>query len=173
MSNLLEIFSKNLRYFRLQKGFRSQEQLAQAANIGIGVIKAAEAKYNLPGYENIEKIAEALEIDPTELFKVQKAVIDPKEMYDLIASSIKQNAAALEVLAEVFPTGEIPDEELPQYSLVKDKAVTTGNPDKDWLIENISAASDSDVRVWRQIIERQLRIRANKSKDGSGSSQAG
>jgi len=66
-SNILKKFGKNVRQIRKQKGF-SQEELAFRANLHrtyIGMIERAEKNITLI---NIEKIANALEVNIKELF---------------------------------------------------------------------------------------------------------
>jgi len=66
-SNILKEFGKNVRKIRRLKGF-SQEELAFRANVHrtyIGMIERAEKNITLI---NIEKIANALEVNIKELF---------------------------------------------------------------------------------------------------------
>jgi transcriptional regulator with XRE-family HTH domain len=66
--SLLNIFGKRVRELRLKK-LLSQEALADKANLHrtyIGMIERGEKNLTLL---NIEKLAKALEIDITELFK--------------------------------------------------------------------------------------------------------
>ena len=66
--NLLNIFGKRVRELRL-KELLSQEALAHKANLHrtyIGMIERGEKNITLL---NIEKLAKALEVDITELFK--------------------------------------------------------------------------------------------------------
>ena len=65
---ILSIFGQNVRKERLKKNL-SQEKLAEIASVHrtyIGMIERAEKNITLT---NIEKIAKALDIDLTELFK--------------------------------------------------------------------------------------------------------
>jgi len=64
---LIRIFAKNVRYFR-QRNRLSQEELAEKCNLHrtyIGMIERCEKNITL---KNIEKIANALQIDVKDLF---------------------------------------------------------------------------------------------------------
>ena len=66
--NLIEIVSKNIRYYRNKIGI-SQEKLAELSNLHrtyIGSVERGERNLSL---KNIEKIASALKISPHELLK--------------------------------------------------------------------------------------------------------
>ena len=67
MNNLVKTIGERVRYFRLYRGF-TQEELAEKANIHytyIGGIERGERNISL---ETLNKITEALEISPTDLF---------------------------------------------------------------------------------------------------------
>lgn len=66
--NLIEIVSKNIRYYRNKLGI-SQEKLAELSNLHrtyIGSVERGERNLSL---NNIEKIARALKISPYKLLK--------------------------------------------------------------------------------------------------------
>ena len=65
---LRSIFAKNLRQYRLEKGF-SQEKLAEMTGLHRTYISALERERRNISIENIEKISTVLEIDPYLLLK--------------------------------------------------------------------------------------------------------
>ncbi len=67
MMNILDIFSKNLKFYRNQIGL-SQEAFAEKANLHRTYISAIECKKRNISLENIQKIADALNIDVYLLF---------------------------------------------------------------------------------------------------------
>jgi transcriptional regulator with XRE-family HTH domain len=58
----------NIKRIRKEKGI-SQEKLAEACNIATSYIGLMEIYRNIPKLSTIEKIAEALSVDPLELFE--------------------------------------------------------------------------------------------------------
>ena len=65
--NLLNIFSKNVRQYRINKGL-SQEKLAELAGLHRTYISALECQRRNISIDNIQKIADALDIDAYLLF---------------------------------------------------------------------------------------------------------
>ncbi len=65
---LLTIFAKNLKFYRNQKDL-SQEKLAELAGLHRTYISAVERERRNISLENIERIANALEIEPYLLLK--------------------------------------------------------------------------------------------------------
>ena len=65
--DIKEIFSKNLKKYRNQLGL-SQEAFAEKAKLHRTYISAVESKRRSISLDNIQKIAEALEIDTYKLF---------------------------------------------------------------------------------------------------------
>lgn len=65
--DIKEIFSKNLRTYRNQLGL-SQEKFAEKAKLHRTYISAVESKRRSISLDNIQKIAEALEIQIYKLF---------------------------------------------------------------------------------------------------------
>ena len=70
--DLLSLFADNLRMIRQEKGL-SQEKLAELAGLHRTFISAIECKRRNISIENIEKIAKALQIDPSLLFIKEKS----------------------------------------------------------------------------------------------------
>ncbi len=65
---LLETFAKNLIFYRYQKGL-TQEKLAELSGLHRTYISAVERKRRNISLENIEKIANALEVEAYLLLK--------------------------------------------------------------------------------------------------------
>jgi transcriptional regulator with XRE-family HTH domain len=86
MTNIRDVLANNLKQFRQARGW-SQAYLAEKVNISTNYIGLLENTVKFPSSKMIQKLACALEIDPTELFSKG---IDP-------ISSMKQyQKAALE-----------------------------------------------------------------------------
>lgn len=65
--NLLAIFGKNLRFFRLQKHF-SQEKFAEQTELDRTYISGLERGKRNPSYLIMKRLCEILEITPNDLF---------------------------------------------------------------------------------------------------------
>ncbi len=65
--SLMTIFAANVRAYRLEKNI-SQEKLAELAGLHRTYISAVERERRNISIDNIEKIAEALEVDAYTLF---------------------------------------------------------------------------------------------------------
>ena len=63
-----EIIARNLRRIRLERGL-SQEELADLARVNRNYIGMIERRENSPTVDVIEKIAEALGVDPVRLLQ--------------------------------------------------------------------------------------------------------
>lgn len=66
--DIIRVFSQNVRKYRLQRGL-SQEELAEKANLHRTYISAIECERRSIALENIQRIADALEIETYLLFK--------------------------------------------------------------------------------------------------------
>lgn len=66
--DVVKIFSKNVRKYRIEKGL-SQEALAEKAGLHRTYISAIECEKRSIALENIQRIANALEIETYLLFK--------------------------------------------------------------------------------------------------------
>ena len=66
-SKLRQILAKNIKNHRKLLGF-SQAKLGEMANIAPSYLAMIELERNFPSDEVLERIANALNIDPTELF---------------------------------------------------------------------------------------------------------
>ena len=67
MNNIREVFSANLKRFRVARGF-SQAKLAEKIGSSYHYVGMLETKKKFPSSEMIHKLSSALNIDPTELF---------------------------------------------------------------------------------------------------------
>lgn len=65
--NIIEVFASNLKFYRSRMGV-SQEEFANKAGLHRTYISAIECKKRSISLDNIQKIAEALEIEPYMLF---------------------------------------------------------------------------------------------------------
>ena len=73
MANLKEKFGKKIKKLRAEKGI-TQEELAQKVGISVDFLSLIERGKNAPSFENLEKIAKALSVEPKELFSFKKNV---------------------------------------------------------------------------------------------------
>lgn len=67
MEKFFDDFRMNMKYYREKKGF-SQSELAIQANSSNGMIGNIESGKAKPSFENIVRIAQALEVHPADLF---------------------------------------------------------------------------------------------------------
>lgn len=65
--DILKVFGNNLRWYRLQKGL-SQEKLAELSGLHRTYISSIERNRRSISLENIQRIADALEIETSILF---------------------------------------------------------------------------------------------------------
>jgi transcriptional regulator with XRE-family HTH domain len=70
MTNLRQVLALNMRERRYELGL-SQAKLAEKANTAPTYIAMIELEKKFPSVEMLERIAQALEIDTTELFSVK------------------------------------------------------------------------------------------------------
>ncbi|MBQ9538132.1 MAG: helix-turn-helix transcriptional regulator [Treponema sp.] len=67
MENYLEDFRLNIKYYREQAGI-SQTQLSILCNCGTGTIGGIEAGKAKPSFDMMIRIADALKVNPSDLF---------------------------------------------------------------------------------------------------------
>ena len=67
MNNIREVFSANLKRFRVARGL-SQAKLAEKIGSSYHYVGMLETKKKFPSSEMVHKLSSALSIDPTELF---------------------------------------------------------------------------------------------------------
>ena len=80
MDNYFDDFRINMKFYREQKGF-SQSELAIQANSSNGMIGNIESGKAKPSFEMMIKIAEALKINPADLF-IRDVSKTKKELYN-------------------------------------------------------------------------------------------
>ena len=71
MSELRKEFGKRLRSLRRQAGL-TQEQLAEEAQISVDFLSLVERGINAPSFENLEKLAKALDVQVREFFEFKE-----------------------------------------------------------------------------------------------------
>ena len=101
--SLRQIFVENLKYYRTKRAL-SQQQLAAKIDKSVNYINGIENNNTFPSIETIEKIAEVLEIRPSELFDEQ---------------SCPKNAIASNKTALAIELGEILYEKI-RADIIKD-----------------------------------------------------
>jgi transcriptional regulator with XRE-family HTH domain len=90
MTNLREIFARNLRENRRKCGF-SQEKLAEKAEISTHYLAMMEISRNFPTAEVLERLAGAMEIEVYELFLIDHSPrAELERLRQDIVSEIKQ-----------------------------------------------------------------------------------
>lgn len=67
MSRLKFLFGKRVRQLRRQKDL-TQEELAELVGVSAEFISNLERGINAPSFDTLERIAEALDVAPVELF---------------------------------------------------------------------------------------------------------
>jgi transcriptional regulator with XRE-family HTH domain len=103
MTNIREVFARNLKKYRQGRGF-SQETLAEKTDSSKNYISLLENADNFPSSEMIQRLAAALGIDPTDLFaregaplatlkNCQKAALE--DMYALLGQIVREKIADL------------------------------------------------------------------------------
>jgi len=89
MTNIREIFAKNLRENRRKCGL-TQAQLAEKAQVSTHYIALIELARNIPKVETIERLAKALKVDVYELFIVPfSPAMEIEKYHGTIISSLK------------------------------------------------------------------------------------
>ena len=101
MSNVRELFAKNLRKIRRKCGF-SQEFLAEKAGVSTHYVSMIELARNFPKSEVIERLAKALKVEVHELFLSPRSAEDETEkLHKSIISVIRQTVSeSVEVSVE-------------------------------------------------------------------------
>lgn len=84
MTHLQDLFIRNLRFFRTQKGF-SQLVFSEKINVSPNYLNAVENGKNFPSPEVLQKIVDALGIFPYQLF-----LENPSPQVDSHAEEISQ-----------------------------------------------------------------------------------
>lgn len=84
MDKYLDVFRMNMKYYREKLGI-SQTQLSIICDCGTGTIGGIESGKAKPSFEMIIKIAEALKIQPADLF-LRDASISKTSLYNKLKS---------------------------------------------------------------------------------------
>ena len=71
IGNLRSLFGRRLKHLRKQKNF-TQEQLAEATRVSVEFLSNIERGINAPSFETLEKLAEALKVQFSEMFDFQE-----------------------------------------------------------------------------------------------------
>lgn len=72
MSSLREQFGRNLRRLRLKQDW-TQEQMAERLGASVNFLSLMERGLKAPSFENLERIADVLQIPVADLFQIQTA----------------------------------------------------------------------------------------------------
>jgi transcriptional regulator with XRE-family HTH domain len=117
MAKASESLANNLKRLRKEKGYKSQADFAEFSGVTTQVIKDAEAGYGIPRPDNLEKIAKALEVEETELFRDPASIREPSlpeavsVLLKALESKIGQYAPASQSKARAQKAAELPYEE--------------------------------------------------------------
>jgi transcriptional regulator with XRE-family HTH domain len=71
MSNLRQKFGERLKFLR-HRAELTQEELASRAEISVDFLSLIERGINSPSFENLDKLANALNIEIVELFSFER-----------------------------------------------------------------------------------------------------
>ena len=71
ISQLRDLFGQRIRLLRRERGL-TQEQLAERAEISIDFLSLIERGKNSPSFENLEDLAEALDVTVAKLFSFEE-----------------------------------------------------------------------------------------------------
>ena len=75
MADLRKKFGRRLQVLRRQAGL-TQEQLAEVTHISVDFLSLVERGINAPSFENLEKLAKALDVSVRELFSFEENKIN-------------------------------------------------------------------------------------------------
>ena len=89
-----ETFKNNLRYYR-KKNNLTQEELSEKIGLNLNYIADIESRAKFPTAENIDAIADALDIHPAQLFleqttPVNSTAFDKTSFADFLVSEISE-----------------------------------------------------------------------------------
>ena len=87
MTSIREVLAKNIKEYRRKYGF-SQDKLAELAGISSQYLATVETCRKFPTPEVLERLAEALEIEPHELFTVDPS---PQNELEQLRREIKND----------------------------------------------------------------------------------
>ena len=107
MSRIKYLLGKRIKELRLAKNL-TQENLSEITGIGTSSISKIESGIFHPSDENLEKIAEALEIEPYKLYMYNhhKSIDDLRaDLYSMIKNANEKNLKlAYKILISIFDT---------------------------------------------------------------------
>ena len=83
-----DILGRNIKYFRFHRQL-SQAALAEKANISITFLSNIERGKMFPKVETLSRITESLEVEVSELFRVDLVPQDQEEMINRFTENIK------------------------------------------------------------------------------------
>jgi len=90
MAKIREILAQNMKTYR-QKLCMTQSELAERANISINFIGMIEQKRKFPAPEILERIAAALEVEPSDLFSASTSPeTELKKLHKEILADLSQ-----------------------------------------------------------------------------------
>lgn len=116
MSDYLEDFRANLKYYRTQKGW-SQSELAIQADSSNGMIGNIESGKAKPSFDLIIRISTALNIHPADLFLRDASKIQNQKLYRKYCDLIKHCEQIPEYQqASVIHLAESLAEQAPEYN---------------------------------------------------------
>jgi transcriptional regulator with XRE-family HTH domain len=75
VSQLREKFGQRVRFMRSKRGL-TQEQLAERAGISVDFLSLIERGKSSPSFENLDELADALEMSVAELFSFEGSHIE-------------------------------------------------------------------------------------------------
>lgn len=104
MVNIKNVFGKNLRKFRLRKGF-SQEKLAEIVGLGAKSISPIEGGHRFVAIDKLEKLCEVLEVEPFQLFlsnEQSREIADDLQRERVLSRLNTCNRQELELLCDVL-----------------------------------------------------------------------
>jgi transcriptional regulator with XRE-family HTH domain len=110
MAKVQATFAANLKRYRQAAGL-SQEELADAAELSVGVVTRAEQGRGVPNQNGIAKLAEVLRIEETDLFYPGEP---PKPQILERKVTLRE---ALRVVVAALAEGERPNPILTEYAL--------------------------------------------------------
>lgn len=96
MTDIKKLLGKNIRAYRLKNGL-TQEKLAEMANTATNYLGLIECGKKFPSAEMIEKVALALQIDPSNLFALAPVKQDwQREILEEMNAVISSKLMALD-----------------------------------------------------------------------------
>jgi transcriptional regulator with XRE-family HTH domain len=94
-----DALGKTIKFLRFRKGF-SQADLAEKADISITFLSTIERGIKFPQPEILSKLAKALDVEVSDLFKTDVVPTERKEMMSQLSEDITKNVS--QTIAEVF-----------------------------------------------------------------------